>query len=164
MIAAVAVAGALMAANLALAPLTGEALFCAPHSDCGLVHAGPYATFLGLPTSAWGVALYAVVGMAALLGLTTRRWVAVFLLTVVGASTSAYLAYVALFVIGARCTYCLVSAAVAAGLFIALLGTRPRLTDRPSLLRPRALALLGGLTAAATVAVLATVFRLSAAW
>lgn len=154
-----------MTANLALAPLTGVALFCAPHSDCGVVHAGRYASFLGLPTSAWGLALYAVVGAAALLGLTTwRRWIGVFVLGVVGVSTSAYLQYVALFVIGARCTYCLVSVVIASALFVALLRTRPRAVDGRSWLRPGALALVGSATAAATVAVIWVVFHLGTEW
>lgn len=162
-IAAVAAAGIVMAANLALAPLTGVALFCAPQSDCGLVHAGRYARLLGVPTSAWGIAHYAVVAATALLGLTPRRWLGVFVLAVTGLSTSAYLAYVAQFVIGARCAYCLVSLAVAAALLVTLLRTWPAPANRPSWLRPRALALIASVTAAVTVAVIAAVFRASAA-
>jgi uncharacterized membrane protein len=155
---AVAAAGWLIAANLLLAPFTGMALFCVPGSDCGTVHASRYAAFLGLPTSAWGAALYAAVGGLGLLGLPARRWLAAFVLSVVGLSAATYLAYLALFVLGAACVYCFVSAAIAGTLLAVVLAGRPAATAHRPLLSAGSLAGLGGLTALGTVAIVATAF------
>lgn len=154
----VAAAGWLTAANFLLAPLTGMALFCAPGSDCGAVHASRYAAFLGLPTAAWGAALYAAVGGLGLLGLPARRWLAAFVLSVVGLSAATYFAYLALFVLGAACVYCFVSAAIAGTLLAVVLGGRPAATAQRPLVRAGSLAVLGGLTALGTVAIVAAAF------
>lgn len=137
----------------------GSALLCTAGSGCGVVQGSRYGTFLGLPTAAWGAGLYAAVGGLALSGLTPRRWLLAFLLAVAGVSFSAYLTYLELFVIEAVCGYCVVSAAVAAGLFGLLLGRRPAGPRR--LVRPGRLAAWGGLTAVATVALGVGVFALA---
>src|SRR3990170_793949 len=113
----------------------GTALFCTAGSGCDIVQASRYAVVLGLPTAAWGAALYAAVGALALLGLPPRRWLAAFLLAVAGASFSLYLTYLSIFVIGAACTYCLASLAIALALFGTLLVRRPHPTGRRSPVR-----------------------------
>lgn len=154
----VAAAGWLTAGNFLLARFTGTALFCVPGSDCGTVHASRYAAFLGLPTAAWGAALYAAVGGLGWFGLPARRWLAAFVLSVVGLSAAAYLVYLALFVLGAACVYCGVSAAIAGTLLAVVLAGRPPATGHRPLLRAGSLAVLGGLTALGTVVIVATAF------
>jgi len=161
LVAAVAAVGVLIGANLLLARVTGgEALFCVARSDCGAVHASRYAMFLGAPTAAWGVGLYAVIGGLALGGLPARRWLAAFQLSVVGLATSTYLAYLAVRVLGAACVYCLLSAAIAATLSAALLAWRPPVAPHRSLLRAGPLMALTTVTAFATVLIAAAGFAL----
>jgi uncharacterized membrane protein len=104
----------------------GSALFCTGVAGCEVVQASRYAMFLGMPTAAWGAALYATVGALALTGLTAGRWLIAFLVVVGGMAFSGYLTYLELFVIAAVCWYCVVSAAVTLALFGVLLGRRPR--------------------------------------
>src|SRR5512134_3962296 len=67
--------GLAVAGYLAITKLTGGgALFCKGVGGCEVVQQSRYAMFLGLPTAAWGAALYAVSGGLALSGLTPWRW------------------------------------------------------------------------------------------
>jgi uncharacterized membrane protein len=156
-----AAAGLLVAGSLAAAKFAaGTAPFCAAGSGCETVQASRYAVFLGVPTALWGAALYAVIGALALLGLDARRWLAAFLLAVAGVSFSAYLTALQVFVIGAVCAYCLLSAGIAAALFVLLLVRRPAETERRPVLRARRVLALGVVTAVATVLLGAGVFAL----
>lgn len=155
----IAAAGLLIAANLVLGRVTGSAWLCAEGSGCGVVHASRHATLLGLPNAAWGAALYAVVGGLALSGLSPRRWLTTFLLSVAGLSASIYLASVAWVVIDAACVYCLVATGVAAALVVALVPRRPRVSAPRSLLGARSLVVLATLTALGTVAIVAALQR-----
>ncbi|MBI4391403.1 MAG: vitamin K epoxide reductase family protein [candidate division NC10 bacterium] len=160
----VAAAGLLVAGFLAAAKFAaGTAPFCAAGSGCEAVQASRYAVFLGMPTALWGAGLYAVIGALALLGLDARRWLAAFLLAVAGVSFSGYLIALQIFVIGAVCAYCLLSAGIAAALFVLLLVRRPAETERRSVLRPGRLLALGAVTAVATVALGAGGFELGRA-
>jgi len=163
LVAGLAAVGLAVAGYLAVTKWTGgSALFCRGVGGCEVVQQTRYAVFLGVPTAAWGAALYAAVGGLALAGLSPRRWLAAFLLAVAGVSFSGYLSYLELFVIGAVCWYCVVSAAVAAGLFGVLLGRRPAAAGRRGPTAPARVATLGGLTAVATVLLGVLVFAATA--
>jgi uncharacterized membrane protein len=148
LVAGLAVFGVAVAGYLTWTKVTGgTALFCTAVAGCEVVQASRYATFLGTPTAAWGVALYATVGGLALVGLTAGRWLIAFLAVVAGMAFSGYLTYLELFVIGAVCWYCVVSAAVTLALLGALLGRRPQ----GSRTRPARLVALGATVAAIAV-------------
>jgi uncharacterized membrane protein len=152
LVAGPAALGLAVAGYLAITKLTGgDALFCTGGGGCEVVQQSRYATFLWVPTAAWGASVYAAVGALGLAGLSPKRWLGAFLLTVAAVAFSGYLTYLELFVIGAVCGYCVVSAAIAAGLLGVLLGRRPPATSPGAPTRPARLATLGGLTAVATV-------------
>lgn len=158
-VAALAAAGFAISAYLAATKLAGGAVpFCEAGGGCDVVQSSRYATFLGLPTSAWGVGLYAVVAVLALAGLTVQRWVLVFVLAVGAASFSAYLTYLQLVVLRAICPYCLADAGVAFALLAAAVLRRPAARGRRSPTRPRRLAVVGGLVAIATIVFAVGVF------
>lgn len=158
-VAAVSAAGLVIAGYLAATKLVGgSALFCEAGSGCEVVQASRYAVFLGLPTALWGAGLYATIGALALSGLNARRWLAAFLLAVVGVSFSAYLTALELFVLGAVCAYCIISAGIAVALFGVLVARRPVPVGRRSAVRPARLVALGTVTAIVTVLLGAGVF------
>jgi uncharacterized membrane protein len=163
LVAGVAVAGVAVAGYLAATKLTGgSALFCRGVGGCDVVQQSRYAMFLGVPTAAWGAALYGAVAALALAGLSPWRWLAAFLLAVAAVSFSGYLTYLELFVIGAVCWYCVVSAGIAGALFGLLLGRRPVERRRRSPTRPGRVAALGTLIALVTIGFGALVFALGA--
>ena len=98
-------------------------LVCAVGS-CETVQTSKWATFLGLPVGAWGVAYYIGVLAVSLAGLTPalaeRRGVSLVLvaMTGFGALFSLWLTYLELFVIHAICQWCVISAILAAALFV----------------------------------------------
>jgi uncharacterized membrane protein len=156
---AVSTLGVLIAGYLTVARLRGTGpLFCTAGGGCELVQASRYATFLGIPTAAWGAGLYAAVGGLALARLAPWRWIAAFLLAVVAVAFSGYLTYLELFVIGAVCWYCVVSAGIAATLFGLLLGGRPAPRGHRSPTQPGRVAAFGVLAAAATIGLSALIF------
>ena len=149
---ALAAAGLVVSAYLTWTKWTGATgLFCETGSGCDVVQASRYAMFLGLPTAAWGVLLYALVGGLALAGLTPRRWVAAYALAVAGVAFSAYLTYLSVFELGAACPYCLADAAIAATLLLALLVRRPPATGRRAPTRRNRLIAIGAAMALVTV-------------
>jgi uncharacterized membrane protein len=145
---AVLVAGYLTVTKL----LGGSALFCETVGGCQIVQASRYALFLGLPTAAWGLGLYAVVAALAVAGLGPRRWLLAFLLATTAVAFSAYLTYLELVVIGAVCGYCVVSAALASAVFALLLARRAA-AGRWRWLRPTRVTALATGVAALTIAV-----------
>jgi uncharacterized membrane protein len=91
--------------------------------DCETVQLSRWATFLGLPVAAWGVAYYALVFALTFAGIQDR-WadsrgvaLAVLLVTGWGVVFSLWLTYLELFVILAICRWCVVSAVVALVIF-----------------------------------------------
>jgi uncharacterized membrane protein len=101
---------------------------------CETVQASPFAALLGLP-----VALYGVVGYAALLGLAlaatrpaalARRGfdVALALLASLGFAFTLYLTGLELFVIHATCRWCVGSAAIITAIWLLALSALPRAT------------------------------------
>ncbi len=158
-VAAVAAAGLAVSAYLAWTKWTGAAaLFCERGGGCDVVQASRYATFLGAPTAAWGAVLYALVIGLALTGLTPRRWTGAYALAAAAVAFSGYLTYLALWELRAVCPYCLVDAGIAVALLATLLARRPAATGRRSPVRPRRLAVIGGVVAVATVVFAAGVF------
>lgn len=95
--------------------------------SCGAVQASSWAVFLGVPVPAWGVAGYAVIFVAALVGIQPR-WardrrvgMVLFGLAAVAFGFSVYLTAIEAFVLRAWCRWCVVSAIVATLIFLASL-------------------------------------------
>jgi uncharacterized membrane protein len=148
-----AAAGFLVSLYLTITKVAGSnALFCEAGGGCETVQASRYSTFIGVPTAAWGMALYALIGGLAALGLPQRRWLWAFGLAVSGAAFAAYLTYLELAVIHALCPYCLVAAAIAVALLVTLVVRRPGIGSRHSLTQPRRLVTIGVIVAVVTVA------------
>jgi uncharacterized membrane protein len=151
-VALTAAVGLVVSAYLTGTKLSGAtAAFCEKGSGCDVVQASPYAVFLGLPTAAWGVALYAVVVALALFGFTVRRWQIAFVLGVVAVSFSAYLAYLQRFVLHALCPWCALDALVSVAVLSVLVWRRPLPTGRRSPTRPARLGAIGAVTAVVTI-------------
>ncbi|HEX6368125.1 MAG TPA: vitamin K epoxide reductase family protein [Longimicrobium sp.] len=91
---------------------------------CEKVQTSRWATFLGLPVSAWGLGAYVTILTIALMGVQPRwaraRWVALALfgLSAVGVAFSAYLTYLEAFVIHAWCQWCVISAILITLIFL----------------------------------------------
>lgn len=95
---------------------------------CETVQTSRWATFLGLPVAAWGLAFYATMLALALAWLSERfeaspaLALALLVAGLWGALFSAWLTYLELFVIRAICQWCVVSAVLAtamAGVIVA---------------------------------------------
>ena len=92
--------------------------------SCETVQTSRWATFLGVPVGAWGVAYYVGVLAVSLAGLTPalaeRRGVSQLLVGVTGVGLvfSLWLTYLELFVIHAICQWCVISAILATALFV----------------------------------------------
>jgi uncharacterized membrane protein len=156
---ALSAAGFVVAGYLTWLKWAGRgALFCVAGTGCDLVQASRYAIFIGVPTALWGAVLYAAMGVLGGLGLTTRRWLAAFLLAASGVGFSAYLTTLSLLDVGGACAYCLASGAILVALLVVLLQRRPPARGRTSPLRPVRLASYGTLVAAATIVFGAFVF------
>jgi len=158
-VAALAAAGLGVSAYLTAIKLSGAtALFCESGSGCEVVQASRYAVFLGAPTAAWGILLYAVVVGLALSGLRPQRWLAAYALAVTAVAFSAYLTWLSVFEIGAVCPWCLIDAGIAVALLVVLLVRRPAAKARRSPARPARLIGIGIAAAVVTVVLAAGVF------
>ena len=121
--------------------------YCKVGSGCDVVQNSRWSRFLGVPLVAWGITIYAAIGLSAVIPATPtarRRWSS--LLVSAGFGISVYLTVISVTVIEATCIYCLVSLVVMAGAFG--LSFLPAGTSAPSSLRG------AGLGLAAVVAVL----------
>lgn len=124
LVALVALAGVFVASYLALYKLGYIGTLACAVGSCEKVQTSRWATFIGLPVAVWGVGYYVVVLALALLGLTPRyaesRRVSEILvgLTGWGLLFSCWLTYLELFSIHAICQWCVVSATLAAALFV----------------------------------------------
>jgi uncharacterized membrane protein len=158
-VAAFAGAGVALSAYLAWTKwAAATAAFCERGSGCDIVQASRYATFLGLPTAAWGLALYATVLGLALTGPTAGRWTAAFVLAVAAVAFSAHLTYISLADLHAVCPYCLADAFIAPALLTTLLLRGPRGAGRRSAFRAGRLVGIGTIVSVATVVFAAGVF------
>jgi len=128
-VAALALAGIFVALYLTLTRvglIGGGALVCAVGS-CEVVNASRWATFVGLPVAVWGLGYYLVTFAVAGVSLQERFGDsmqvsrALVFLGATGFLFSAWLTYLELFVIRAICQWCVVSALLATGIFVASL-------------------------------------------
>jgi uncharacterized membrane protein len=93
--------------------------------SCETVNTSRWATFLGLPVAAWGLAAYVALFALAMAGTTERyansRALSWLLVAIAGWSVlfSGWLTYLELFVIDAICIWCVTSALVLVGIFVA---------------------------------------------
>jgi uncharacterized membrane protein len=120
----VALAGVFVALYLMLYKLGYIGTLACAVGSCEKVQTSKWATFLGLPVAAWGVAYYVGVLAVSLAGLmpalAERRSVSQLLvaMTGVGLLFSLWLTYLELFVIDAICQWCVISAILATILFV----------------------------------------------
>jgi len=101
-------------------------LACGPGGGCERVQASRFSAFLGVPVAVIGLAGYLVLFAVALWGLhgreddpTPTRVLAA--LSGVGVAFSVYLTWLELFVIHAICRWCVGSAVIIVGVFVASL-------------------------------------------
>jgi len=124
LVALVAVAGVFVALYLTLYKLGYIGTLACAVGSCETVQTSKWATFLGFPVGAWGVAYYVGVLALALIGLTgryadSRRLSEILVgVTAFGLVFSLWLTYLELFVIHAICQWCVVSAILATILFV----------------------------------------------
>jgi len=120
----VALAGLFVATYLTLYKLGIVGTLSCSVGSCETVQLSRWATLLGLPVAVWGVGYYALVFVLTLAGVQERfaesrgLALALVLLTGWGLLFSAWLTYLELFVIDAICQWCVVSAVLAAALFV----------------------------------------------
>lgn len=124
LIAILAFAGIGVAVYLTLYKAGVIAALACSIGSCETVQTSRYATLLGLPVAAWGIAYYVALFGVAFMGTTptyeSSRAVslALLMLTGWGAVFSAWLTYLELFVIHAICTWCVISAVIVAVAFL----------------------------------------------
>ncbi len=120
----VALAGMFVALYLTLYKLGYIGTLVCAVGSCETVQTSKWATFLGLPVGLWGVGYYVVVFTLALAGLSPslaeRISISRVLVGVTGFGLvfSLWLTYLELFVIHAICQWCVISAVLAAALFV----------------------------------------------
>ena len=96
----------------------GGTELCLTGRGCDAVRESRYSSIGGVPVSLLGLAGYGAAAAAALAPLGRRmKWRALFWFGAAAVGFSAYLTYLELFIIDALCSWCLVSAAIAAALF-----------------------------------------------
>jgi uncharacterized membrane protein len=123
----VALVGFFVAAYLALYKTGVIGTLACGSGGCETVQTSRWAEFLGVPVAVWGVAFYALVFALAFLGTLERSAdsrplaTAMLILTGWGVVFSGWLTYLELFVIHAICRWCVVSAVIAAVLFVLVL-------------------------------------------
>ncbi len=100
-------------------------LACGASGGCEKVQASRWSEFLGIPVAAWGVAAYLGLFIVAIAGVQ-GRWAEspaptrlLAMLSGIGVAFTVYLTYLELFVIHAVCRWCVVSAVIIVGVFVA---------------------------------------------
>lgn len=117
-IAALALIGAFVATYLMLYKIGAIGHLACGLGSCERVNISRWATFLGAPVAAWGIAFYVATLVVAIAGTSPawigRREISIVLavMSAVGVAFSAWLTYLELYVIGAVCRYCVVSAVI----------------------------------------------------
>ncbi|MBX6333365.1 MAG: vitamin K epoxide reductase family protein [Gemmatimonadaceae bacterium] len=122
LIALLALIGVLVALYLTLYKMGVIGTLVCQVGSCERVNTSRWATFLGLPVAAWGLATYVLLlalALAGLQGIAPRRsaWGLV-LLSGWSVLFSAWLTYLELFVIHAVCMWCVTSATLMLLIFI----------------------------------------------
>lgn len=124
MIAALALIGAFISAYLTLYKIGAIGDLTCSVRGCETVNSSRWATFLGFPVAAWGLAFYVATFVIAMLG-SSRKYEgernfsqALALMSGTGVLFSAWLTYLELFVIHAVCMWCVTSAVIVVLIFI----------------------------------------------
>lgn len=116
----IAILGLLVSSYLLVAYVTGGPILCRGGYGCETVRASAYASFMGIPTPAYGVVYYSLLITGVLL-LSSIHAAAVRqclkFLTLSGLLVSAYLTYIEAFVINTWCWWCVVSALLSLAAF-----------------------------------------------
>jgi len=122
-----ALAGVLLTAYLAWVHVAGaQAAFCTQGSGCDVVQQSQWSSFLGIPTALWGLGLYAIVALVALLpSPKVKRWRRLFALASFGVAFSVFLTIVAAVALKAFCFWCLMSLALLVAILVVTLVKRP---------------------------------------
>ncbi len=105
--------GLLISGYLLISYVSPEPIPCLSGGGCQTAQLSKYSSFLGIPTPAYGIAFYLVLGvLGALWSDTTKKKVLPLLVFLVGSgfAVSAFLTYVEAFVIEAWCSWCVASA------------------------------------------------------
>jgi uncharacterized membrane protein len=124
LVALLALVGLFVATYLTLYKIGVIGVLSCSVGSCETVNTSRYAVFLGLPVAAWGLAMYAVLLVLALVGAReaqqSSRAISVALVARTGGSVllSGWLTYLELFVIHAICVWCVTSAIIMLLLFI----------------------------------------------
>jgi uncharacterized membrane protein len=124
-IAVLALAGSFVALYLTLFKMGVIGELACSVGECETVNLSRWATFLGLPVAAWGLATYLVILFIALAGLSEAREdspaISRVLVAISGWSVlfSGWLTYLELFKIHAICVWCVTSACIMTAVFIA---------------------------------------------
>ncbi|HLO04692.1 MAG TPA: vitamin K epoxide reductase family protein [Symbiobacteriaceae bacterium] len=121
-----AIAGLAISFYLTNLYLFGGIVPCGASGGCQTVAESQYAWLLGVPIPMWGAVAYTAITGVAVWALAMRRlgeWgrLALFGLALAGLLFSGYLTYLELFVIRAICRWCVASAVIMLGLFVATL-------------------------------------------
>jgi uncharacterized membrane protein len=126
-------AGLLISAYLYLYKIGRIGTLACGAGECDTVQQSPWSRFAGLDVSLIGLAGYAVLMLLSLTslqpGLAARRWPVMLLtfLAGIGVAFTIYLTYLELFVINAICRWCVGSAVIIVGIFLAALFEQRRL-------------------------------------
>jgi uncharacterized membrane protein len=123
-IAVLALAGSFVALYLTLFKMGVIGELACSVGECETVNLSRWATFLGLPVAAWGLATYLVILFIAVAGLSEAReesrTISRILVAISGWSVlfSGWLTYLELFKIHAICVWCVTSACIMTAVFI----------------------------------------------
>ncbi|MDH5822310.1 vitamin K epoxide reductase family protein [Luteimonas sp. RD2P54] len=91
---------------------------CTEGGGCDLIAGSRWSTLFGLPIALWGLAMYALIGLAAATGRSAaQRWRRLSRLSLVGLAISVYLTAAGLLALRATCGWCLASLATMAAIF-----------------------------------------------
>jgi uncharacterized membrane protein len=127
MVALLSLVGILIALYLTLYKVGVVGNLSCTIGSCETVNTSRWATFLGLPVAAWGLAAYVALFALSLAGTSDRlapsRVISWLLVGIAGWSVlfSAWLTYLELFVIDAICIWCVTSAVLLVGILVASL-------------------------------------------
>ncbi|MCG4455902.1 vitamin K epoxide reductase family protein [Pseudomonas sp. MMS21-TM103] len=105
----------------------GTPAFCSAESACDLIQHSRWSSLLGLPLALWGFVVYGLLAANAWrLPARLVRWRRLWLLAWFGLAVSLYMTLVAWLQLDAFCTWCLLSLALMAAIFIRVSVKRPK--------------------------------------
>lgn len=112
-LAGIAFIGLLLSGYLLIAYVSPEPVPCLSGGGCQAAQLSKYASFLNVPTPAYGIIFYVSLGvLAALWNKDSKKKILPLLVVLVGSGlvVSAFLTYVEAFVLEAWCSWCVASA------------------------------------------------------